>query len=568
MQKLLLLSFLLSQSVILAEVSYGYSERIVVRNDALNGSCGDGDGSEITVGNGGIQVEGQPACDGNYGWAQCEGYHKFVRAKKGEIEWRKVKWEDYCREKHKNDPDDWKSGWRRSRLYRGCLTSFQVMAHQPTYRCYDFKEDPVYLANQEFLAIAKAAEYQAFKDSYQNSMEIFLNELNPYRKKLEEERRTLEAKQYEINRQIEQQKEIKKGVLKKIELFKKDYPEFKSNIKKMLTRLDGSISDRYRKIKPFYEGTRKLLGVDVYGLGEEQLNGYIKNVRNQLDSSSGRCVSSRDREIAKIRSQYKTIESYIDSSDKYIAKQNYPELYRELTEELTQSVENLRLALSKRSVVFSRSFDSVSLNKICRSINKRYLTAQKRLIELDIQDQLGLVDSNQAERAAELSRRTKEQLSRIVWQKAKLELSSQLKSIESALLNGHIEAITELSSQYEQNLAVYLDDFKGTQFAQEIKQRKQEFIDYRSSRMSLGSLQSSLNSKLVDLESLLFDLEDSRRAKLSRETLHPRLIKELGANGIDNPFTLPVIRNEKELSEIAAVVNGFMLEASSMLEDI
>lgn len=560
--KAILLLCVLSDSVQLP----AYTGRLVISNDAINGSCGDKGGSEILIGSDGVTVSGQPACDGNYGWAQCESQAKFHLARDGKIDWRKVSWEDYCREKHADDPDDWKSGWRRSRLYRGCLTQFQMTAYQPTYRCFDFKDDPVYILYQQRLKDEKRANYLAFKEAYASKMEIFLNSIDPYKKNLEEEGRTLAAKIYELNRQRDERENLKKGIEHKISLFKQDFPKFGAYTRQILQNLDSRIRHRLEQVRSFYQDAKALLHRDPMELAEADLGDFTAKIRQFILDSEDLCIERHSDSLERIRTDYQVLSSYLDHAENYIEEQKYPIEYHAIEKQLKSGIDSVRSALSDRSVVFSKVFDSIKIHQTCKKLNQRYLEAQLLRIKHDRKRELASISENDRDRIRAIRQKTENQLRRIQIDHARTQLHQNLQAIRSALLSGRIERLDELVINYESTLLTQSETFKDDRYRAELKTKRNEFEDFKQNRLSLAALQNSLYNKLATLEQLIFDIADKPETTANWRVFERDLMKVFGSNGYLEPLNLPFIQSESQLYEISAKINDFISQAHSILQ--
>lgn len=141
---------------------------------------------------GGTDSHQTPLYEKNHAYFWCDDEVKGERAKAGRIDWVRSNADEYCRHKHRDRDDSWRSRWERSRLTRGCKNQLQIFENR-VYRCWDHMEDGGIRALNERVDANRHYEYGMFKRQYEAYVKVILNQADVLKELFEADRDAYEA---------------------------------------------------------------------------------------------------------------------------------------------------------------------------------------------------------------------------------------------------------------------------------------------------------------------------------------------------------------------------------------
>jgi superfamily I DNA/RNA helicase len=120
-----------------------------------------------------------PLVGRNDGFVWCPSAEDGKRARRGHIDWQKSSIDDLCRYRHEGSPDDWRSGWQRSRLLNGCRSELKVFSSEKVYKCWDPAKDSTIRSEEQRIAKQKQELHERWQRLFREKLRAALDGLAP-----------------------------------------------------------------------------------------------------------------------------------------------------------------------------------------------------------------------------------------------------------------------------------------------------------------------------------------------------------------------------------------------------
>lgn len=324
--------------------------------------------------------EKDPMYEKNYGYLFCETDKDALRARLGEIDWRRSVSDDYCRFKHRNRDDTWRSGWDRSRHFRGCKTHLNMFGNM-VYRCYDSSKDPAILALEQQLNQTKADEYEDWLLVYQAKQKELLARA--------EELTGIEDMDAEIEAAKKQEEKLKaeqQQLLLEAEEAKKSTEEFMGEVEStvkilnvLATHFDSDFVNLSKTLQAQSlleretESARQSIRARLAeGRNNWQVVQALKQEwRDKLSSNTTKLCEDRSPiwALEASRSQVAYMNQLLSSLETKWEILQFPRSFASTKAELKKKIDSLRKISESRDFIFDEVYDSLtSTSPLCKSV--------------------------------------------------------------------------------------------------------------------------------------------------------------------------------------------------------
>ncbi|MFW7381048.1 MAG: hypothetical protein ACOH5I_19690 [Oligoflexus sp.] len=323
-----------------------------------------------------------PIYEKNFGYLFCETKEDARRARMGEIDWRRSVSDDYCRFKHRNSDDTWRSGWERSRLFRGCKNQLNMFGNA-VYRCYDSTKDPAILAFEQQLNQTKADEYEDWLLAYQAKQKELLARAEELTGIEDMDAEIEAAKKQEERLQAEQQKLLLEAeeAKKSTEGFMEEFEATEKTLNVLATRFDTDFENLSKTLQNQSQLEREAESVRqsirarlAEGRNNWQVVQALKQEwRDKLSSNTATLCEDRSSiwALEASRSQVAYMNQLLSSLETKWEILQFPRSFASTKADLRKKIDSLRKISESRDFIFDEFYDSLtSASPLCKSVPK------------------------------------------------------------------------------------------------------------------------------------------------------------------------------------------------------
>lgn len=490
-----------------------------------------------------------PMYEKNFGYLFCETKEDAKRARMGQIDWIRSNSDNFCRFKHRNSDDTWKSGWERSRLFRGCKTQLNMFGN-PVYRCYDSSKDPEILTLEKQLNQTKANEYADWQLAYQAKQKELLARAKELTGVDNIDAEIDAAKKLEEDLKVQQQQLINEAdeASKTTEQFMEEFRFTEKNLSALSSRFDRDITSFSKLLESHHNLERQTENARIQIQSQLDLNRenwstlqklkdeWVEKIAPSLavlckDPALSRALKSSQSQVAYMNDLLFSLE------EKYRSIQ-YTSRFAHLKQHLRSYVDKLRRYADSRDFVFDAIYESqIRTPSICESSNELRNAIDSASIGAEIIRQAKQASTIKNRLNELLSRASADRLQRISIFKVKSQQSLFLSSIYKGNVREAKEILDSISERMEEiveNSGLTPDSEQMKELLDEVRIVK-EFIINKSYRIdNLSSADIVLDTKLKRVRTLIIkaDMKSRQEPEFKEfwETQKVKIYEELNTS--------------------------------------
>lgn len=563
---------------IVAVIAVAHSSSLAWTSKEYTGGSHFSEGGETT-----------PLSEENYSYFYCDSDIKAGRAVNGDIDWRQQSTGDYCIFKHRNRPNNFHSGWERSRLTNGCRMQLE-MFNNSAYQCWDFATDGGGNATSDQLNQQKQAAYKAWQDAYRDRLKVVIERMDPLRRGLVAEIAALDADSARFDAAIRQDQATLQQLISKLENLAAEHERFASTIRirqtqfeTLLERLKIAMSNDSRDLQRVQQWTTSMLDEAMAPTATQTTLRNLEDRHNNLSTGCTLRVCSESRAARELRSlrDFQAITwSLLDAYSEAVHKVSKDLTFEEVRKVLEVNVSRAVDAVAKMDQVFSPSSEIIlsdyptcqSWARIPGALRLRGLLAQVN----STNDALGKTAADFEQRWVALSRQSAVTDGIHALRRKALGLAGEFALL---LSRGQVsDAVTALSTT-ESLLALDLNELEQSGLYRpdeiaaardQIEQLLRPMREDGKARLTLVGGASLVGHRLEDLEIEIFRTSDLaasvENSAYAWEAVRRQIYQTLDTK-VDAPLYRPALHNFDELiaydRKIAAafdMVNSFRHE--------